>query len=217
MQIFLDTANVEEIKEGVATGIVSGVTTNPTIISRENKPFDKCISDILAIDANLTILAEVIATDTDGMIKEARELSAIANNIVVKIPMIKQGLAAVKILRQEGIKTTVTLVFSLNQAIAASCAGADYVAAFVGRLDDINTDGIGLVGAIKGTFETNSVKTGIIAASIRTPQTVAELFSQGCDIVTMPAKIFDAMFRHPLTDSGLKQFIEDWQKVPGSN
>ena len=177
MKIFLDTANVEEIQEGAATGVVSGVTTNPTIISRENKPFAKCIDDILAIDPGLTVLVEVIAPDTKGMITEARKLSQIADTIVVKIPMTAPGMAAVKVLSQEAISTAATLVFSVNQAITASCAN-------------------------------------VIAASIRTPQSVGDLFSEGCDIVTMPGKIFHAMFNHPLTDAGLKQFMEDWRKVP---
>ena len=214
MQLFLDTANVEEIKKAVATGIVSGVTTNPSIISRENKPFDKCITDILAVDPNLTVLVEVIATNIEGMIEEAREFSKTYDNIVVKIPMTAEGMAAVKVLSQEKIQTAATLVFSLNQAIAASCAGADYVALFVGRMDDINTDGIEVVRSVKKTFEIQNAETKIIAASLRTPQKVAELFSAGCDIVTMPGKIFQAMFNHPLTEAGLKKFMEDWQKVP---
>lgn len=214
MQIFLDTANVEEIKKGVATGIMSGVTTNPTIISRENKTFELCIADIVAIDSNLTILVEVLSMHTEGMIDEARKLSRISDNIVVKIPMIPQGLASVKTLSQEEIKTAVTLVFSPNQAITAGCAGANYVAAFVGRLDDINADGVGLVRTIKKLFDAQKVETKIIAASLRTPQAVAELFSAGCGIVTMPGKILDAMFKHPLTDSGLEKFTADWKLVP---
>ena len=214
MQIFLDTANADEIKKGVATGIATGVTTNPSIIARENKPFDKCVEDILAIDPNLTILIEVIAEDTNGMAEEARKLAKISKNVVIKIPMTEPGLAAVKVLSQEGIKTTVTLVFSVNQAIVAACAGADYVAPFVGRLDDINSDGVGLVAEIKSLFEAQGVSTEVLAASIRTPQSVTDLFAVGCDIITMPGKILDAMFNHPLTDSGLKKFMEDWKKVP---
>ncbi|OHB59045.1 MAG: fructose-6-phosphate aldolase [Planctomycetes bacterium GWF2_42_9] len=214
MQIFLDTANIAEIKKSLATGVVSGVTTNPSIISRENKPFDTCIAEIIAVDPNLTVLLEVLAMDTQGMISEARKLNNISNNIVVKIPMTPEGLAAVKVLSQEGIKTTVTLVFSLNQAIAASCVGADYVAPFIGRLEDIDTDGTELVNTIKRTFETQKNKTKIIVASIRTPKAVSTLFSIGCDIITMPLNILEGMFKHPLTDAGLKKFNEDWQKVP---
>lgn len=214
MQIYLDTANVKEITEGVSTGIVGGVTTNPTIISRENKLLDQCVTDILAIDPDLTVLVEVIADDARGMIDEARKLAKAGPNMVIKIPMTAQGLAAVKVLSQEGIKTTVTLVFSVNQAIAAACAGADYVAPFVGRLDDMNADGVGLVASIKKVFQAQGVKTQTIAASIRTPQSVTDLFAVGCDVVTMPGKILHAMLNHPLTDSGLKQFANDWQKVP---
>jgi len=214
MKIFLDTANTEEISKGIATGIVTGVTTNPTIISRENKTFSKCIKDILSIDPALTILVEVIATKTNGMIEEAQRFGKISKNVVVKIPMTEQGLAAVKVLSRQGIKTTVTLVFSVNQAITAACAGTNYVAPFVGRLDDINADGVGLVKRIKTVFETQCVSTKVLAASIRTPQSVTELFSVGCDIVTMPGKILHAMIKHPLTEAGLKKFEEDWKKVP---
>ena len=214
MQIFLDTANAEEITSGVATGVVSGVTTNPTLISRENKPFMNCVEDIIAIDANLTILVEVIAADTKGMIAEARKLCEVGPNVVIKIPMTAQGLAAVRVLSLESIKTTVTLVFSVNQAIAAACAGANCVAPFVGRLDDVNADGVGLVAAIRDVFDVQDVETQVLAASIRTPQSVTDLFAAGCNIVTMPGKILRAMLSHPLTDSGLKKFMEDWEKVP---
>lgn len=214
MRIFLDTANAEEIAKAVATGVVTGVTTNPTIISREKMPFDLCISGILAVDPKLTILLEVVATETEGMVEEAQKLSKISENIVVKIPMTAPGLAAVKVLSQQSVQTAVTLVFSPNQAIAASCAGADYVAAFIGRLDDINADGVGLIRAIRKVFDTQKAQTKIIAASLRTPQTVAELFSAGSDIVTMPGRIFDAMLKHPLTDSGLEKFMNDWKLVP---
>jgi len=215
MQIFLDTANVEEIKEGVATGVVRGVTTNPTIISRENKPFDQCIRDILAIDPTLTVLVEVLAANTEGMIEEARTFArTYGDTIVVKIPMTAPGLAAVNVLSQEKVPTAVTLVFSLNQAIAASCAGADYAAAFVGRLDDINADGVGLIRSIRRTFDAQRAATKILAASLRTPQAVSELFAAGCDVVTMPGKILSAMFNHPLTEAGLQKFHEDWQRVP---
>ncbi len=214
MNIFLDTANSEEIRKGVATGVVTGVTTNPSIIARENKPFKKCVEDILAINPDLTILLEVIATDTESINKEARELFQFSKNIIIKIPMIEQGLASVKLLTQDGIKTTVTLVFSVNQAIAAACSGADYVAPFVGRLDDINSSGVDLVSDIRLLFDAQKINTKIIAASIRSPQTVAELFLAGCDVVTMPGTILQAMLKHPLTDSGLQKFMEDWNKVP---
>ncbi len=215
MQIFLDTANREEIARGVATGVVAGVTTNPTIISRENKPLVECVRAVLDVDPTLIVLVEVISDRAAGMVEEARKLAASSENIVVKIPMTAEGLAAVKCLRRDGIRTTVTLVFSVNQAIAASCAGASYVAPFVGRLDDINADGLRLVREIKALFKVQNAATGVLAASIRTPQSVADLFAAGCDIVTMPEKVLHAMFRHPLTDAGLRAFMEDWRKVPG--
>jgi transaldolase len=216
MQLFLDTANVAEIRQAVAAGIVRGVTTNPSIIAREKKPFETCLREILAVDPTLTVLAEVLADDTEGMIAEARDLARLCDRIVVKIPMTGPGLAAVRVLAREKIRTTVTLVFSANQAIAASCAGADYVAPFVGRLDDIDAGGIDLVRQIKNIFVRQDTSTQIIAASIRTPQSVADLFAAGCDIVTMPGKILLAMLDHPLTAAGLKKFREDWQTVPAA-
>jgi transaldolase len=214
MKIFLDTANVEEIKRGASTGCVYGVTTNPTIISRENKPLKQCIMDISTIDPGLVILIEAISAESVKMIEEARELVKLAPNVVIKLPMTSEGLSATKILSKEGISIAVTLVFSLNQAIAASCAGADYVAPFVGRLDDMNSDGLGLVQSIKHTFKTQGVNTKVIAASIRTPQSVSQLFAAGCDIVTMPGNILESMLKHPLTEAGLRKFEEDWGKVP---
>jgi len=214
MKIFLDTANAEEIRKAFGSGCVSGVTTNPTIISREGKPFDKCIKDILSISDDITILMEVTENDAGGMVSQALKLSGYARNSVIKVPMTYEGLAAVKLLSDKGIRTCVTLVFSVNQAIAAACAGADFVAPFIGRLDDINSSGTELVARIRRTFEKQDVNTQIIAASIRSAQTVAELFEAGCDIVTMPGKILDAMISHPLTKSGLEKFEEDWKKVP---
>jgi transaldolase len=214
MKIFLDTANINEIRKGVATGSVYGVTTNPSIICKENKSLKACVGEISAISPDLTILVEAVSTDPDEMVKEARELVKLAPKIVVKIPMTLSGLFATKILSNEGISVAVTLVFSLNQAIAASCAGADYVAPFVGRLDDINANGLSLVKSIKNTFNIQGAKTQVIAASIRTPQSVAQLFAEGCDIVTMPVNILEAMLKHPLTESGLRKFEEDWKKVP---
>lgn len=217
MRIFLDTANVDEIRKGYASGCVSGVTTNPTIISREGKSFDECIKDIVSIDNETTLLMEVVAKDTQGMISEALKLAKLVKNAVVKIPMTPEGLAAVKELSARDISTCVTMVFSINQAIAASCAGAGYVAPFVGRLDDINSNGLELVKNIKKTFDIQKVETRIIAASLRTAQTVSDLFANGCDIVTMPGKILDSMLRHSLTEAGLAKFDEDWKRVPVLN
>lgn len=214
MQIYLDTANVEEIRKGVALGCVSGVTTNPSIIAREAKSFAECIADIAAIDPNLTILVEAVSATRDELVAEARDLVKAAKTIVTKLPTNAEGLAACKVLSSEGIRVTMTLIFSLNQAVLAANAGAEYVAPFVGRLDDINSDGLGLVSSIKETFGIQGVKTKTIAASIRTPQSVAELFAAGCDIVTMPGSVLQSMVKHPLTDAGLAKFAEDWKKVP---
>lgn len=216
MKIFLDTANIEEIMRCIRTGSISGVTTNPSIISKENKSLFKCIDDIKKIDRDLTVLVEVVSADYTGMLEEAREFVRFGTDIIIKLPMTTDGLIATRILSKEGISVAVTLIFSLNQAIAASCAGADYVAPFVGRLDDINADGLSLVSAIKKTFSMQGSDTKIIAASIRTPQSVSALFLEGCDIVTMPGNIFETMLKHPLTDAGLKKFEEDWKKVPST-
>jgi transaldolase len=170
--------------------------------------------DIAAIDPGLTILVEAVSEGRDELIAEARELAESTNNIVIKLPMTSTGLAACKVLSSEGIRVTMTLVFSLNQAVLASNAGASFVAPFVGRLDDINADGLGLVRSIRNTFAVHRVDTGIIAASLRTPQAVAELFAAGCDIVTMPYTVLEQMVGHPLTDAGLKRFAEDWKRVP---
>jgi transaldolase len=216
LEIFLDTAHVADIAQGVATGCIRGVTTNPTIISREGKPLRQCVTDIAAIDRELTILVEAVSASADALVEEAHRLSGLAPKIVVKLPMTPHGLAAARRLSQTGIRTTVTLVFSLTQAVAASCAGAEFIAPFVGRLDDMNVSGLDLVRSIKGTFHAQGVATKIIAASIRSCQTVAELFAAGCDVVTMPCAIFKKMLEHPLTEAGLMQFEKDWKTVPGS-
>lgn len=215
MEIYLDTANPKEIARGVATGCVRGVTTNPTIIAREREPLAKCIASITSIDPMLTVLIETAEGDASTMVTEARELVKLAPSVVVKLPMTEAGMAAVHMLTAEGIRTAVTLVFSLNQAIVASVAGADFVAPFVGRLDDFNGDGLMLVRSIRQTFSVHGVKTQVMAASLPSPGAVADLFAAGCDIVTMPGAVFEAMLRHPLTKAGLAQFAEDRKKVPG--
>ncbi len=214
MNVFLDTANAEEIAKGVATGCVRGVTTNPTIISRENKSLEECIADIVAIDPELTVLIEAVSPGRDALVAEAMELAKLAENAVIKLPMNIDGLAAANVLSSENVRTTITLVFSLNQAIVASCAGANFVAPFVGRLDDINADGLALVRSMKQVFRDHAVETKIIAASLRTPQSVAELFAAGADVVTMPGTILEKMLHHPLTEAGLRKFDDDWKKVP---
>ncbi len=216
MEIYLDTAHVADIQSGVSTGCIRGVTTNPTIISREGRPLRQCITEIAAIDPELAILVEAVSSSRDALVEEAHRLAGLAPRIVVKLPMAPHGLAAARVLSKSGIRTTVTLVFSLTQAIAASCAGAELIAPFVGRLDDANMSGLELVRSIKGTFRAQGVDTKIIAASVRSCQAVAELFAAGCDVVTMPYAIFKRMLEHPLTEAGLIQFEKDWKTVPGS-
>jgi transaldolase len=214
MRIFVDTANTASIKEAVSLGFVSGVTTNPTIISRENKPFDQVVSEILTIDPSLTVMLEAVSETADDMVAEAQTLAKFGTNIVVKVPATAEGLRAVRILNGSGIETTVTLTFSVNQAIAAACAGATYVAPFVGRLDDIGTDGIQRVRDIHNVLSAQSSPTKIIAASIRSPGVVGKLFEAGADTITVPVEVARAMMSHPLTDTGLARFKEDWQAVP---
>jgi transaldolase len=214
VEIFLDTAHVADIEQGVATGCIGGVTTNPTIVSRERKPLVQCIREIAAVDPGLTILVEAVSSTPDDLVAEAHRLASLAPTIVVKLPMGVPGLAAARRLSREGVRTTITLVFGLAQAVACSCAGADYVAPFVGRLDDMNAHGVDLVRSIKETFRVQGAATRIIAASVRSCQTVAELYQAGCDVVTMPYAVFQRMLEHPLTEAGLRQFEKDWKSVP---
>lgn len=215
MQLFLDSANVDDVAQAVATGFVDGITTNPSIISREKRSLADCVREIRQIGPELTILLEVVSKRAAEMEAEARTLVEIGGpNSVIKLPATSEGLAAVHHLQRAHIRTTVTLVFSVNQAIAAACAGADFVAPFVGRLDDIDSDGTGLVAAISEVFETQAVKTQIIAASLRSPHAVSELFRAGADIVTAPLVVVKQMLVHPLTAQGLAKFDEDWTKVP---
>ena len=214
MEIFLDTANIHEIEQAVKLGCLQGVTTNPSIIVREKKPFRECINNILDIDKSLKLLVEITSRDTDKMVKEAQEIVKLSSNIIIKIPAIKNGLRAVNILSNVGIPTTMTLVFNSNQAIMASLAGAAYVAPFIGRLEDINIDGLQFIRNLKEIFTVQSITTKIITASIRSPNTVSQLFHAGSDIVTVPSKVFLRMMEHPLTASGLLRFEQDWKAVP---
>ncbi len=213
MKFFIDTANIAEIKEAVSLGLIDGVTTNPSLVSKENREFKELIKEICAI-VDGPISAEVISLEANGMTKEARELSTIHENIVVKIPMTPEGLKAVKTLSQENIKTNVTLIFSPSQALLAAKAGAAYVSPFVGRLDDVSYAGMELIGQIRTIFDNYGYTTEIIVASIRHPVHVVDAAMIGADVATIPFKVLLQLAHHPLTDIGIRKFMEDWQKVP---
>ncbi|MGF7431908.1 fructose-6-phosphate aldolase [Thermoanaerobacterium thermosaccharolyticum] len=212
MKFFIDTANVDEIREANKLGVISGVTTNPSLIAKEGRDFIEVVKEITTI-VDGPISAEVISTDWDGMVKEARELAKIHKNIVIKIPMTAEGLKAVNTLSKEGIKTNVTLVFSATQALLAARTGATYVSPFVGRLDDISTDGISLISEIVQIFKNYGIKTEIIVASVRTPMHVLEAAKLGADIATVPYKVIMQMVKHPLTDIGIERFLKDWENA----
>jgi transaldolase len=212
MKIFLDTANVEHIRAGVELGVVDGVTTNPTLAGKENRPFRDIVEEIASI-VDGPVSAEVVATDTEGMLREAREVASWAPNVVVKIPLLRAGIRAVKILSEEGIRVNVTLCFSCTQALLAAKAGATYISPFVGRLDDIASDGMELVSQIAQIYGNYDFATEIIVASCRLPQHVAQAALMGADIATLPYDVFDKLFNHPLTDIGEKRFLEDWEKA----
>lgn len=213
MKIFIDTANIKEIKEAAGLGLIDGVTTNPSLISRENRAAPDLLKEICSLVTG-PVSAEVISLDTEGMLSEARQLSKIAGNIVVKIPLVKEGLKAVKILSQENIKTNVTLCFSSTQALLAAKAGADYISPFVGRLDDISQRGMDLVKEIKAIYTNYGFKTKIIVASVRNPLHVVEAAVLGADIATIPFAVIEQLIRHPLTDLGIQKFLEDYKKIP---
>lgn len=212
MLIFIDTANVDEIREAYSLGVVAGVTTNPSLIAREGRDFAEVVREITSI-VDGPISAEAISEDAAGMVAEAEELSAIHPNIVVKIPMTAEGLKATRILFQKGIRTNVTLVFSANQALLAARAGATYVSPFVGRLDDISQDGLTLIHEIMEIFDRHGLAAKVIAASIRHPIHVTEAARAGAHIATVPYGVLMQMIRHPLTDAGIKKFLADWEKV----
>ncbi|MBU5436753.1 fructose-6-phosphate aldolase [Tissierella sp. MSJ-40] len=209
MKLFIDTANIDEIKEINEWGVICGVTTNPSLIAKEGRDFKEVVEEITSI-VDGPISAEVISLDKDGMLKEARELVKIHPNIVIKIPMTKEGLKAVSVLSKEGIKTNVTLVFSPNQALLAARAGASYVSPFVGRLDDISNEGMRIIEDIIQVFNVHNIDTEIIAASIRHPIHALDAAKAGAHIATIPYKVFIQMLSHPLTDSGIDKFLKDW-------
>lgn len=210
MKIFMDTANVEEIAKFVDWGVVYGVTTNPSLVAKSGRTQAEVIPEIAKLVEG-PVSAEVISTECAGMVEEARKLVKIANNIVVKIPCIPEGLKAVKILSVEGIKTNVTLVFSMSQALMAARAGATYVSPFIGRLDDIGENGVQLVENIVKAFKLYGITTEVIAASIRNLEHVEKVMLTGCQIATIPTKVLEQMIKHPLTDKGLAQFMADYQ------
>lgn len=213
MKFFIDTANIEEIRLADEWGLVDGVTTNPSLVSKEKRPFKELIADICSI-VDGPISAEAVSLDAKGLIKEARELSRIHKNIVVKIPMTLEGLKAVKTVSREGIKVNVTLVFSPVQALMAAKAGAAYVSPFVGRLDDIAQPGMDAIPQILDIFDNYGFETEVIVASVRNPLHVLESATLGAHIATIPFKVLEQLSKHPLTDIGIDRFLKDWEKVP---
>ena len=213
MKIFIDTANTKEIKEAVSLGVIDGVTTNPSLIAKENREPVDLLKEICSLVSG-PVSAEVIALNAFDMVKEAREISKIAENIVIKIPLIKEGLKAVKVLSAEGIKTNVTLCFSPSQALLAAKTGADYISPFIGRLDDIAQVGMDLIRDIKLIFCNYNFKTQIIVASVRNPIHVVDAAKIGADIATIPFNVIEQLIKHPLTDIGVQRFLEDYKKIP---
>ena len=214
MRFFIDTANIEEIKEANELGVICGVTTNPSLIAKEGRDFIEVVKEISTI-VDGPISAEVISLDHKGMVEEADKLSKIHKNIVIKLPMTLEGLKATKILSQKGIKTNVTLIFSATQALLAARAGATYVSPFLGRLYDISTPGMDLIRTIAEIFAVHEIDTQIIAASVRNPIHVIDAALAGADIATVPTKVIEQMLKHPLTDQGIEKFKKDWEATFG--
>lgn len=216
MKFFLDTANVEDIRKAAAMGVICGVTTNPSLIAREGRDFKEVLQEICRIvDGPISGEVKATTTDAEGMIAEAREIAELHPNMVVKIPMTVEGLKAVTVLSKEKIKTNVTLIFSANQALLAARAGANYVSPFLGRLDDISTDGVELVRTIAEIFAIYDLPTEIIAASVRHPMHITQCALAGADIATVPYAVIEAMTKHPLTDAGIEKFKQDYWKAFG--
>jgi transaldolase len=213
MKFFLDTANVKEIREAAAWGILDGVTTNPSLVAKEGRSFRAILEEIVSI-VNGPISAEVVSTDTEGMLKEGRELAKIHKNIVIKVPMIPEGLKACRQLVEEGHRVNVTLVFSPPQALLAAKAGATFVSPFVGRIDDAGQFGMEIVRQIRTIYKNYGYPTQLLVASIRHPIHVVEAALAGADIGTMPFSVMQQLIKHPLTDAGLKKFLADWERVP---
>lgn len=215
MKFFIDTANIDEIREAASLGILDGVTTNPSLVYKSGKDFRKLLDEILEI-VDGPVSAEVIATDYEGILKEAREYASIHKNIVVKVPLIKEGLKAVKTLSDENINTNVTLCFSPMQALLAAKAGATYISPFIGRLDDISINGMELIEQIVQIYRNYGYDTQVLVASVRHPLHVVEAALIGADVCTIPFAVINKLFNHPLTDSGLDKFLSDWKKLTGN-
>ena len=213
MKIFLDTANLDELRRGMALGVVDGVTTNPTLVAREKRPFREHVLEICEIMKGGDVSAEVVSTDTEGILREARELATWHRSIVVKIPMIPEGVRALSILSREGIRVNMTLVFSAPQALLVAKAGAYIVSPFLGRLDDLGQDGLRLLREIMDIYGAYNFPTQVLAASLRHPIHVVEAARMGAHIGTLPFKVFEQLFHHPLTDKGLAAFLKDWEKA----
>ena len=212
MKIFLDTANVQELKDASAMGLLDGATTNPSLVAKEKRPFRDLVEEICRI-VDGAVSLEVVATDTDGMVQQGRELAKIAPNVVVKLPTTAEGIKALRILRGEGHKTNLTLCFSPSQALLVAKAGATYVSPFLGRLDDIAQVGMDLIRTIRKIYDNYSFETQILAASLRSPLHVVDAALAGADVATLPYAVFQQLLKHPLTDIGLKRFLDDWQKA----
>jgi transaldolase len=214
MKLFVDTANVKEIREAASLGILDGVTTNPSLVAKEKRDFKELIKEICSV-VDGPVSAEVLATELQGILAEARDLAKIHDNIVVKVPLIKEGLKAVKALKAEGIRANVTLCFSATQALLAAKAGAYFISPFIGRLDDISHTGMDLIRDIVAIYKNYDIETQVLVASIRHPLHVLEAAKIGADIASMPYKVFEQLVKHPLTDIGLQRFLEDWRKAGG--
>ncbi|MBI5366942.1 MAG: fructose-6-phosphate aldolase [Planctomycetes bacterium] len=213
MKFFLDTASVKEIREAAALGVLDGVTTNPTLVAKEKRNFRECVKEICAL-VDGPVSAEVVTLVAEEMVAEGRELAKIAKNVVVKVPLTKEGLKATRILSREGTRVNVTLCFSATQALIAAKAGASYISPFVGRLDDRGHDGMALIRDIKQIYDNYRFPTEILVASIRHPLHVVDAAKMGAHVATMPLSVFDKLIQHPLTDLGLEAFLADWKKVP---
>jgi transaldolase len=211
MKFFLDTGNVEEVRRAAGLGVLDGVTTNPTLMAKEGKAFREALLEMCALVD--IVNGEVVATDAEGMIAEGREIASLHPNLVVKIPMTPEGFKAIKVLRSEGIRINVTLVFSPAQALLVAKAGAYFVSPFLGRVDDIGSDGMYLLREIMAVYRQYGFETQVLAASLRHPMHVVEAAKLGADIATMPYKVFEQLFKHPLTDRGLDAFLKDWEKA----